>query len=55
MGQQGIINTLHQHTQWQESTSNMLGKMREQGTQTYEVLLYFFEQMGVDYLPPAPP
>jgi hypothetical protein len=29
--------------------------MREQGTQTYEGLLYFFEQMGVDYPLPAPP
>jgi hypothetical protein len=35
--------------------SNTLGEMREQGTQTYEGLLYFFEQMGVDYLPPTPP
>jgi hypothetical protein len=54
-GQQGIINTLHQHTQWQESMSNTLGEMHEQGTQTYEGLLYFFEQMGVDYPPPEPP
>jgi hypothetical protein len=46
---------LHQHTQWQESTSNTLREMREQGTQTYEGLLYFFGQMSVDYPPPAPP
>jgi hypothetical protein len=35
--------------------SNTLVEMHEQGTQTYKGLLYFFEQMGVDYPPLAPP
>jgi hypothetical protein len=55
IGQQGIITHATLAYTVQESMSNTLGEMREQGTQTYEGFLYFFEQMGVDYPPPAPP